>query len=244
MYVSQIYLKEIKWRLLYTVVSFLITLIITFSFMESILLFEIYPFIKASHKKFIATHITELFNSVIFNSLTIAFIVTFPTAAYHTMHFFLNSWYTYQKLIFFWTASLMYVTWTLSFACTYTILLPYAFDFFTQWENRTPSSLLQIGLDIRIQHYLNWTTNMYSFISLMLDIMLLNLLVSISLIKPPRFYIYLKLYKKFIFFITISLAFIVIPQDLFIQFTILIITTIILESIFFLSCFRIIRFKS
>jgi hypothetical protein len=123
------------------------------------------------------------------------------------------------------------------------VLLPQAFDFFTQWENKTPSSLLQIGFDIRIQHYLSWTTNMYSFVSLILDIMLLNLLIVISFVKPLKFYIFLKLYKKFIFFLITSLAFMVIPQDLFIQLIIFIGIIVSIEGIFFLSCFRIIRFQ-
>jgi Sec-independent protein secretion pathway component TatC len=59
--------------------------------MESILLFEIYPFIRSNHKKFIATHITELFNSVMHNSLVITCIITFPIVTYHITNFFLSS---------------------------------------------------------------------------------------------------------------------------------------------------------
>lgn len=58
------YATETFYRFLYVLLSFLICLVITFYYMDLLILLETYPFLEFANKKFIITHTTDLLNSI------------------------------------------------------------------------------------------------------------------------------------------------------------------------------------
>lgn len=238
MYPSHMYFIELKWRFFYVLLSFIITFIIALSSIDLILLFEVYPFIKCDHKKFIATHITELFNSVFYASWGVSYVLTFPVLIYHTSNFFSNSWYVYQKFVFVGISYLLYATWILSFIIIYTNLLPQTFEFFKQWESKIPSSLFQVTLDTRIQYYLLWVNNVYNFISFLLSTVLVTLLITLFFVSPRKLYINLKIFRRIIVLMVTSFALLFIPPDIFLQIMLFLLNFSSFELLFFVTCFR------
>ena len=96
MHPLNIYFKEILWRVFYCILSLILVFTVSFHYIEFIFLFEIFPLIRLSHQKFIATHITELFDSVLQTCFFMVSINGFPLISYHILTFFTSGWFNYQ----------------------------------------------------------------------------------------------------------------------------------------------------
>nr|YP_009441364.1 Sec-independent protein translocase component TatC [Lympha mucosa]ATN23373.1 Sec-independent protein translocase component TatC [Lympha mucosa] len=238
-YPVTVYFKEIIWRLFYCLLSSFIVFFIAFYHIELLFLFEIYPFIKFTHKKFIATHVTELFNSVIQTCFFVIYISEFPFIAYHIITFISTGWFVYQIIILRFYIILLTLLTLLTFLFTNTYLLPQIFDFFTQWETLQNATLLHLEIDARIHLYLIWINHMYSFINFLFSFFLTSLLLLILFTSPYYFYLYLKYYKKQTVLIIIFLFMVIFPPDFWIQLIIIIFSILFLEITFFISCLRL-----
>lgn len=241
MYPSTIYFKEVTWRLFYCLLSSIIVFFITFYYIEFLFLFEVYPFIKFTHKRFIATHITELFNSVLQTCFFITCISEFPLFAYHILAFFSNCWFSYQftLLRFYIFLVLLLFLQTLFFTNIY--LLPKIFDFFTQWEALSVT-LFQVELDTRILTYLLWVNHVYSFVNFSFSLFFTILFLFVLFMSPYQFYSYLNSYKKQVMFMVLLIFMIISPPDFWIQLMLITFSIFFIEISFFLSCFRMNQF--
>jgi sec-independent protein translocase protein TatC len=238
MYPSTIYFREVIWRLFYCLLSSIIVFFTTFYNIEFLFLFEVYPFIKSTHKKFIATHITELFNSVLQTCFFVTYISEFPLLVYHVLAFFSTCWFAYQlTLLRFYTFLVLLLFFqTLFFTNIY--LLPKVFVFFTQWEALQNVTLFQVELEVRIHTYLLWVNHIYSFINFSFSFFLTTLFLFVLFISPYQFYSYLNSYKKQVTFTAILIFMVILPPDFWIQLVLIVLSFFFIEVIFFLSCFR------
>jgi Sec-independent protein secretion pathway component TatC len=243
MYPSTLYFKEAIWRLFYCLLSSIIVFFTTFYYIEFLFLFEVYPFIRFTHKKFIATHITELFSSVIQTCLFITCISEFPLLAYHILAFFSTCWFAYQLTVLRIYIFLLLLLLLQTSFFTNIYLLPKVFDFFTQWEALQNVTLFQVELDARIYTYLLWVNHVYSFVNFSFSFFLTTLFLFVSFISPYRFYFCLNFYKKQITFIVILIFMIIFPPDFWIQLMLIVFSIFFIELTFFLSCFRINQFS-
>nr|YP_009515607.1 Sec-independent protein translocase [Sirodotia delicatula]AVK39597.1 Sec-independent protein translocase [Sirodotia delicatula] len=234
-----IYFKEFLWRFFYCLLSLVVVFFVALYHAELLLLFEVYPFIKFTHKKFIATHVTELFDSVMQTCFFMTFIANFPFIVYHILAFFSVCWYSYQIILFKLYTFLMSHVFITSSILTNIYLLPQIFNFFIQWEMVQDNSLLQLEMDTRIYSYLTWVNYIYSLVNFLFSFFLTNLFLLVLFVSPYKVYICLKYYRKqFIFTIIASFMFIL-PPDFWIQLTLFTCVSIFLEFSFLLSCFRL-----
>nr|AVK39573.1 Sec-independent protein translocase [Sheathia arcuata] len=239
MYPLIIYFKEIFWRIFYCILSLILIVIISFYYIEFIFLFELYPLIKLSHKKFIATHITELFDSVLQMCFFMISINGFPLIAYHIFTFFKSSWFNYQITLVWRYLFILLILVYLSFFFTNIFLLPQMYNFFTQWEMFQESKILHISLEARIYLYLQWINCTYNSISFFFSLSLIILFLILLFLPPYKFYLFIKLYKKQILFIQILILFILSPPDFWVQVFLVFASSLLLEFFFFISCFRV-----
>lgn len=238
MYPLNIYFKEILWRTFYCTLSLILIFIVSFHYIEFIFLFEIFPLIKLSHKKFIATHITELFDSVLQTCFFMLSINGFPLIAYHILAFFISGWFNYQVILMWRYLLVLLLFVSSSFLFTNVYLLPKVFNFFTQWEIFQENTILHISLEARIYLYLQWINRMYNSISFFFSISLIILFLILLFVLPYKLYLFIKLHKKQILFMQILVLFTLSPPDFWIQLFLIFTSSLLLEIFFFLSCFR------
>jgi Sec-independent protein secretion pathway component TatC len=243
MYPLNIYIKEILWRIYYCILGLVAIFIISFYYIELIFLFEIFPFIKLSHKKFIATHITELFDSVLQTCFSMVSINGFPLVTYHIFTFFISSWFNYQITLMRYYLLFLSFSFFFSFSFTNIFLLPKMFSFFTQWETVQKNVMVHVGLETRIFLYTQWINCTYNSISFFCSLLLLFLFLILLFITPLKLYFFTKLYKKQILFAIILVLFILLPPDLWVQLLLVFSSFLLLELLFFMSCFRFNRTK-
>nr|YP_009515583.1 Sec-independent protein translocase [Kumanoa mahlacensis]AVK39526.1 Sec-independent protein translocase [Kumanoa mahlacensis]UEQ11868.1 Sec-independent protein translocase [Kumanoa mahlacensis] len=232
-----------KWRIFYCILSLLTSFFITFHSVELIFLYEAYPFIKFIHKKFIATHVMELFNSAFQISFFIVYINIFPLIFYHILSFFSNSWFIYQVYLFKIYFYLYYFIILAAFIFTNSNFLPRTFEFFTQWELRQENSLLQLKMDARIYSYLTWIMEIHNFINFFLFFLIVLFFVITLYTSPIQSYKFVKDFKKQVWFTLIVITFIFSTGDVFTQIILILLNILLAEVLFFVTCFRFTQFK-
>nr|AHX02491.1 SecY [Riquetophycus sp. HSY-2014a] len=237
------YTTEIFYRFIYILFSFCICLIITFYYIELLMLLETYPFLKFTNKKFIITHTTDLINSIWYLTFSTSFFLIFPLFFYHIINFAKAGWYEYQtifaeKLLHF----PLIMCYSFVFFCYYSFF-PSILNFLTQWDLVTINSVLNIEIEFRVLNYIEWILmlrNSFAFLIYIIYILILQFSFFIFLID---IYKIMKFHRKKFCFLTITYLFILMPSDIFLQFFTIIIIFIIYELNFFIICYKIYNSK-
>lgn len=234
----QKYLSEIKWRLFYCTLTFLLCFCTSILFIDIFFLIEIKPLINLGHKSFLATHVTDFFLATLSVSSFFSQLLTFPVVAYHVYYFFAPSFYFTQLLFlkrYIICSSFGYI---ISFLSIYHFFAPEALSFLVQWGNFSSSDFLDLELDIRIKEYLEWVNRNYNIVNLVLQIFSNSVLYSLFSLKVSTSFHYLKFYRKHLLFILLSFFYAMLPPDLVLQFALLSILFILSELFFYTICFR------
>nr|YP_009132710.1 SecY-independent transporter protein [Bangia fuscopurpurea]AKA66475.1 SecY-independent transporter protein [Bangia fuscopurpurea] len=231
----QLHLVELKFRLGYFLLSFAICFFVILNYSESILFLETYVFAYLMKKRFIATHITELFLTAIYISFNFSSIAIFPYVYYHCQSFFATGWYKAQAWLFSSVTTFVFIIFFLSLQFCYFFLLLYAFSFFSTWEIASTYAL-QIQLEVRIVTYTYWTLQTACFLSNIVCITFFYLLYFYLKDNMITLHKFLRSYRKH-FLISICLfTSIFIPPEAFLQFIFISTTTLINELLFFVTC--------
>nr|AHX02468.1 SecY [Plocamium cartilagineum] len=238
------YFLEFNFRILYIIISFIICVIISFWYFKSILLLETYPVIKGLFGKFIIIHITEIFDIIFLLVFSMSFFFCIPLFIYQIYCFFTSSWYFYQiqfakNLLFFY-----YILIILIYSYYYYSILPNTLLFFTQWMFLQDTNyFLNMEITFHVFLYVNWVlTFRYNFIIFLLVIFLLC--IHLILLYPILyFYMIIKLYRKQLLFLSITIIYIIIPPDVILQIILILFLIIIYEVGFFLICYKFINFN-
>ncbi len=180
----QEHLKELRQRIIFSLIFFMITFFCCYFFSEKIYEFLLQPFIEISqntqNRKLIYTSPTEAFATYLKLSFTSALFFSFPIFAAEIYLFLAPALYKNEKknvlLIFFFSPFL--------FLCgaifAYYFILPLTLKFFASFENQgfTAPSSLPIYFETKLSEYLNFVTNLlFAFgIAFQLPILLLFLI--------------------------------------------------------------------
>nr|YP_008963791.1 preprotein translocase subunit SecY [Grateloupia angusta]AGO19304.1 preprotein translocase subunit SecY [Grateloupia angusta] len=234
------YSVEITFRFIYIFTSFILCGIISIYNTNWLLLVLTYPFLKLFTKKFIITHVTDLFDVawILANSTSLLFIL--PLVFFQLLNFFKPSWYIYQidilKAIFYYACIALSV---ITVLC-YMTFLPTTLNFLIYWEKiEQGSSILTIDTEFRILNFIYWVLNFqYSFAFLILLYLVIISLLWI-LIKFIKVYFLIKLYRKQLSFCSLVLLFFLSPSDIFLQFFLIFFVTLFYEVVFFFVCYRV-----
>nr|AYR06612.1 preprotein translocase subunit SecY [Renouxia sp.] len=234
-----IYTKEFFIRISYIVISYLLCLLIFFQYVNFIFLFEVYPFIKISYKKFISTQVTDLINTVWFLDFYLSSIFIFPLVGYHVSAFFSPSWYRYQLDLFKKFVLIIWFLFLPFFFFFHFKILPEILNFLSYWEIKESHSLLKIEIKARISLYINWILTTNFIFSYMVSTFGILILILNYLIKISKLYNFFKNKKNFLIFFSVFIIFIFLPPDIFSQFVTLFLIVIFYELIFIFLCIKL-----
>lgn len=235
----KMYWIETKWRFFYACLTFFFSFFIIILFIDVFFLFEAYPLIVLHHKKFMATHITELFTSVFLVCLFFTYLIIFPSIAYHCLFFLSSSFYPFQiaflkRCIFF-----IFLIAGLAFLITYHLILPNILFFFLQWKTHVSSLSLELELDTRIKEYLYWVNSTYSILNLSFQTFMTLPLLLLFLYSTAALFNHLKFYRRHWSFIILFWLYLILPPDLILQLLLFIFIFCFFECFFYISCFRL-----
>lgn len=233
------YIIEFFYRFFYIFVSFCCCCSILYLNIQILFLIETYPFLQFSEKKFIATHVTDLFDCIWLLLISTSFLSIFPLFIFHLIQFFKTSWYKSQFYLAKWLLIFPTVIyWVFLFLC-YLNIFPLVLSFLEQWEIKKLSSILSIEVEFRILSYLTWILSIRYFMSFFNFILFVSLINFILLFDSKDLYRNIKRYRKQFSFSTILTLFFFIPPDIYLQFFVIFITFIFYEIIFFFLCYKI-----
>lgn len=150
------YLIEFKFRFVYFLLSFFLSLLVVINYHEAVFFFETYTFLFINEGAFIATHIAELFSTSMYISFNLVLCINYPFAYYHCSRFFNSSWYKSQVWFFKNMQSLTFITFLASLLLCYFLILPYTYAFLDTWTV-TIVYAFKVQLEARIATYVCWT---------------------------------------------------------------------------------------
>ena len=144
---------ELKLRLVYVIVSFLVTFITSYLYSDILMYIYVFPFIlRFAEKKFIFTNLGEAFSSCLSISLNISLMVTFVFFIYSVMSFFKPGLYKKELHLLRICSKLLIVSLFLSVCFVYVVVLPGVINFFGHFES---SRLFELTLEAKISDYLD-----------------------------------------------------------------------------------------
>nr|AHX02561.1 SecY [Sebdenia flabellata] len=233
------YSIEILIRLMYVFFSLILCLFIIVYNIHTLLLFETYPFLNLSNKKFIITHVTDLFDTT-WTLISLSFLCILPIFCYQLFNFFKASWYNYQLRFSRKLFLLVSITMTVVSILSYFFLIPTILKFLTQWDKLNQiNNFLFIETEFILLHYIFWV------LSFQYNIMNITIIFSVLLsqiwlwYKLENIYWLMKFYRKQLTFLTLCILFILSPTDVFLQFVIISFTYLFYEIIFLVICYKL-----
>nr|YP_010947459.1 SecY-independent transporter protein [Mimica arnoldii]WGO62545.1 SecY-independent transporter protein [Mimica arnoldii] len=235
----QIYITEFCYRFFYIIFSLISCIALTLVKIDIILVVEIYPFLKFSAKKLLATRVTDLIDIAWMLSFYNSLLLVYPLFLHHLLSFMKMGFYDYQTCILFKIFKCSTLTYVIFFTFLHLSFLPNLFNFLLSWKISSFQSLLMVQIELRITHYINWilaTKCLLSSIVYWLSIILVKVLIITNL---NNVYNEVKKWKKQILFSFIFLLFLLFPPDLYLQFVLLLTSSTFIELIFLSLCYII-----
>lgn len=159
------YFTEIRYRLSYLGVSFLVTFFTTYYYSLELVYLFARPFLQSKHhsvifeKGFIFTNLAEAFHTTIKICFIWSFLFFLPFFFYQFWCFFTPSWYFFEK-----ERVKKYVFSTLLYAflggfCFYFLVLPEFLDFLLNFKINTP--IFAVQLEARIDSYVRISSSVF-----------------------------------------------------------------------------------
>jgi len=178
---------ELKLRLVYVVVTFLVTFVTSYLYSDILMYIYVFPFVvRFDDKKFIFTNLGEAFSSCLSISVNLSLMVMFTFFVYSVMSFFKAGLYKKELHLLRICSKLFIISLFFSVYFVYFIVLPGVINFFGHFES---SRLFELTLEAKISDYLDlvlqclfWVSLVFQtpvaiFVSIYLNIMNVNSLV-------------------------------------------------------------------
>ena len=221
MSVFTLYSNEIKYKILYLFLSFLICFILSFEYSDAFYYLFIKPFLLVDmNRSFLFTDLREGFQTTFHLAILTAALFTFPYASYLFWIFLKPALYSNEiqySYTIFWT-----VWFSICTFLTYNYFLPALWRFFINFE--FSSGLVQIYLEATIHAYFTFTLQIWTCVLLFL--------ISPFLLKEYA------AYRSVIWFISLLVVSLISPPDFFIQSFVTLSFWLFLEFIFFGNSLR------
>ena len=208
------FLKEIKYRIVHTLISYCTTCCVCYMFSEDLLFLLALPLKKCNYSYcFISTHLTESLNTYITSSFVFSFFFCMPLLLYQLGCFVLPSCTHSQRLcVVRWTQISLSVM-CFSVLSIYWLILPTLWLFLLQCNN-TSTSLFVIQFQPKISDFIMLTLRFVAFSSICSQIPVLVL----WLIDQQRISLhYCVKQRKSLWFCTFVSAAFIAPPDVWCQ---------------------------
>lgn len=162
---------EIRSRLIYTSLSFIMTFMTSYLYSDIIMYICVSPFVsRFNDRKLIFTNLLEAFSSCLSISLNVTLMTTLFFLIYSIFSFLKPG--LYESELYILRLSLQFLICNLCFSIylVYFVILPAVIDFFTQFES---SRLFELTLEAKISDYLELVLQCTFWISIIFQIPLL-----------------------------------------------------------------------
>lgn len=155
---------ELKLRLVYVVVTFLVTFVTSYLYSDILMYIYVFPFVvRFGDKKFIFTNLGEAFSSCLSISVNLSLMVMFVFFVYSVMSFLKPGLYKKELHLLRICSKLLIVSLFFSVSFVYFIVLPGVINFFGHFES---SRLFELTLEAKISDYLDLVLQCLFWVSL------------------------------------------------------------------------------
>jgi len=234
----QQHVSELRSRIIFSLIFFVITFCICYFFSEKIYEFLLQPFIENSlqnqNRKLIYTSPAEAFSTYLKLSLHSALFFSFPIFAAEIYLFLAPALYKNEKK----NILLIFIFAPLLFLCgaffSYYFVLPATLQFFASFENQgfTASAILPLQLEIRISEYLNFVMNLIFGFGIAFELpILLLFLIKVGLLSAND----LRSKRRYWIVIIFIMAAILTPPDITSQISLAIPMILFFEIVILVS---------
>jgi len=220
------YTNEIQLRILYILLSLLLTFSITYYYIEDCLYFFSYPILKTNLLIILNLEIDLTLHRLIYTSITEAFIINIKFAlifsllinvfvlVYHFLLFLLPSFYKFERKSFI-NFILMILFCTLfGYLLNYFILIPNIWFFLLSFETETINTLLNIKMEAKMDEYFDFVFTSFFFITIMFQLPSFIIILKFKNIINSQVLIK---YRKYLIILSLFLGAILSPPDIFSQ---------------------------
>lgn len=153
---------ELKYRLIYIVLSIVINFVVFYFFLGELTYLIIKPLtqdINLKVQELIYTDMSEAFFASIKLSFYSAIFITIPIFLYHIYFFFLPGMYKYEKKTILKYINLSLILIIISFNCAYIFFIPLIWNFFLNYDFNIDNTLFIISFDGKIIEYIDLIIN-------------------------------------------------------------------------------------
>nr|YP_007890756.1 Sec-independent protein translocase component TatC [Jakoba libera]AGH24250.1 Sec-independent protein translocase component TatC [Jakoba libera] len=224
-----LFFQEIKWRLFYLLLGTLTTFSIVLLFYQELLVF-ITSSLLTSHNPlvtFIFTSPTEAFLATLHLAFFLALYFMIPSLLIHFYLFSINAMLLSEKKYFRSLLLFSILLWICAFFSSFLLLIPLTFHFFLHFQIQ--STLLSLSMMTKVSEFLHFITPTTWLLTLLMQ---LPLLFSILLRSGILTSCTLASFRKIYYLVSLLLAAILTPPDIFSQLLVACIFTLLYESLF------------
>lgn len=231
------HLKELKKRVLISVIAFLLATCISYVFVQEIYTFLVQPLADAvgneSGRKIIYTGLAEAFITYLKLSIFAGLIVSFPITAWQVYAFCAPGLYNHERKFFLPYLIISPLLFLSGAAFVYYFLFPMAWEFFLSFEMPGGNGSMPIVLEAKISEYLSLVTAMIIAFGITFQLpLIIILLFKVGMVSVAQ----LKKFRKYAVVLILTAAAFLTPPDVVSQLALATPLYLLYEfSIFFCS---------
>ena len=240
MYPYNIYILDFFLRVMYLLFSFLLCFVIFFQHSETIVIFETSSIIfMLDQKRFIATQLPQIFNTVWFLCTALSFIFIFPLMTYNIKLFCSSGWYKYQVHFYSQILTMFTIFFYLNHFFCQLVLIPQLVSFFLYWEIIDEYSLLKVEAEISLLFYVKWVFTLKFLIAFVWSLGYIVIVLLIYLLDSKRLYGSVLTQKRKTLFVSLTLLTLLIPPDFSAQVLVTLSLFLMMECFLYFLCLKL-----
>lgn len=207
------YLSEIKYRALFSLITWSFLLLNCYFFKETLL----YAFMKLSSTYkmndtayFLITNVTEVFMTYMQLSCFIANQITFIFICYQTFAFISGGLYKFEYIYFKNTSLVLLIGWVMFLSTMNSTIFPASWNFFLQFQHFMTAPNLAFYFEAKLSEYWAFYKTIHSFCYLAYQLLIFFWLF-LNLFKTN--FLVIKRLRKILYFVFFVLGTLVTPPD-------------------------------
>ena len=156
-YIILNHLNELKYRLIYVILSLLIIFCTLYMNLGALTYIVIKPLFQNTQEiqELIYTDIAEAFLATLKLTVFFSFYFTMPTMMYHIYYFFLPGIYEHEQQLILQVMIISIISMILSFLFAYFFFVPIIWDFFLNYDLNLDKNLFKISFQGKIIEYVD-----------------------------------------------------------------------------------------